>query len=310
MNHEHLPLPAGLQVWERGWLSANNILIDGSQGATLIDTGYCTHATQTLALVGDALQDRPLTRLFNTHLHSDHCGGNAALQQRYPAMQTWIPPGHAAAVAVWDEATLTYRATGQQCPRFRHDGVLVPGSSWELGGLPWEIHAAPGHDPHAILLFQPTHGILISGDALWENGFGVVFPELDGEDAFHEVGQTLDVIQQLSPQWVIPGHGRPFGGAPAVAMALGRARSRLQQFLDAPEKHLRYAWKVLLKFKLLEWQRVPQETFRAWAKQTPYLVQQHRRHSDQDMDAWLSQLLQELADSGAARLEPGHIVNA
>lgn len=299
-----------MQVWERGWLSANNILLDGPEGATLIDSGYCTHAPQTLALLDDALRGRPLGRLLNTHLHSDHCGGNAALQQQYPDLQTWIPPGHANAVTAWDEATLTYRATGQDCPRFRHDGVLVPGTSWTLGGLPWDIHAAPGHDPHAVLLFQPTHGVLISGDALWENGFGVVFPELDGAEAFHEVGQTLDVIAQLAPVCVIPGHGRPFSGAQAVTAALTRARSRLQQFINHPDKHLRYAWKVLLKFKLLEWQRVPENTFLDWAKQTPYLMQQHQRHSTQDMDTWLGELLQELAASGAARLEPGWILDA
>jgi glyoxylase-like metal-dependent hydrolase (beta-lactamase superfamily II) len=309
MRDDATPLPAGIQVWERGWLSANNILLDAPDGATLIDSGYGSHASQTLALVSRALQGRPLRRLFNTHLHSDHCGGNAALQQHYPALQTWIPPGHAAAVAAWDEATLTYLATGQDCPRFRHDGVLLAGSTWELGGLTWSIHAAPGHDPHAVLLFEPTHGVLIAGDALWENGFGVVFPELDGVGAFAEVGQTLELIEQLAPVCVIPGHGRPFSGTDAVAQALGRARSRLQQFCDAPQKHLRYASKVLLKFKLLQWQRVPEASFRAWAKQTPYLVQQHRQLSAQDMDAWITELVQELVASGAARLESGWIVN-
>jgi len=54
--------------------------------------------------VDSALQGRPLDLLLNTHLHSDHCGGNAALQARYPALQTLIPPGHADYVRVWDAA--------------------------------------------------------------------------------------------------------------------------------------------------------------------------------------------------------------
>ncbi|WP_180682253.1 MBL fold metallo-hydrolase [Tepidicella baoligensis] len=312
MTHATPPsiLPPGIQVWERGWLSANNILIDGPDGATLIDSGYCTHAEQTLALVTTALGERPLTRLLNTHLHSDHCGGNAALQARFPALTTWIPPGHADAVARWDTQVLTYHATGQSCPRFRLDGVLTPGETLRIGGRDWQIHAAPGHDPHAILLFQADHGVLISGDALWENGFGVVFPELDGDSAFAEVGATLDLIEALQPRVVIPGHGRPFGGTDAITAAIGRARSRLRQFMDAPDKHLRYAWKVLLKFKLLEWQRAPRDAFMAWAMQTPYLVQQHERHGEGDMAQWLERLLQELAASGAARLEPGWIIDA
>ena len=96
-------LPTGVSVLERGWLSSNNILIQGadsSSSCALIDSGYCTHAAQTLALVDSALQGRPLDVLINTHLHSDHCGGNAALQARYPALQTYIPPGHAEYVRV------------------------------------------------------------------------------------------------------------------------------------------------------------------------------------------------------------------
>ena len=108
-----LHLPAGVSVFERGWLSSNNILIQGEDGSALIDSGYCTHADQTLALVDSALQGRPLDLLLNTHLHSDHCGGNAALQARYPALQTHIPPGHADFVRVWDAHALSYTPTGQ-----------------------------------------------------------------------------------------------------------------------------------------------------------------------------------------------------
>jgi len=86
-------LPAGVQVFERGWLSSNNILLTDADSATLVDSGYFSHAAQTLALLEHALAGRALDRLVNTHLHSDHCGGNAALQARYPALETRIPPG-------------------------------------------------------------------------------------------------------------------------------------------------------------------------------------------------------------------------
>ena len=72
-----------MQVFERGWLSSNNVLFIGKEETALIDTGYATHAPQTLALTRHALQGRPLDRIVNTHLHSDHCGGNALLQRTY-----------------------------------------------------------------------------------------------------------------------------------------------------------------------------------------------------------------------------------
>src|SRR5215212_8104433 len=95
-------LPLGISVFERGWLSANNILVEGEEGTALVDTGYCTHAQQTLALVRKGLGARPLDVVLNTHLHSDHCGGNAALQSAYPQTRTLIPPGNADYVRNWD----------------------------------------------------------------------------------------------------------------------------------------------------------------------------------------------------------------
>lgn len=291
----------GMFFFERGWLSANNILLLGPDDAALVDTGYCSHAEQTVDLVASTLDTRPLTHLLNTHLHSDHCGGNAALQARWPDVQTWIAPGQAAQVQDWDPVALSYTPTGQSCPRFRADGVLQPGSTVTLGGRPWQVHAAPGHDPHSIVLFEPERRLLISADALWEHGFGVVFPEIEGVQAFAEVAATLDVIEQLQPALVLPGHGPLFTDVDA---ALARARQRLQGFIAQPERHARYAAKVLLKYKLLEWQQLPLDQVHAWCQQTPYLGLLHARYFDAQSPAqWVETLVQELVASQAAALE-------
>lgn len=296
-----------MTLLERGWLSANGVLFTGPRAA-LVDTGYWTHAPQTLALVRSALGAQPLARILNTHLHSDHCGGNAALQTAWPQLQTHIAPGQAALVRDWNAQALGYVPTGQHCPRFRVDGVLVPGTEVELGGRPWQIHAAPGHDPHSVVLFEPQARLLISADALWEKGFGVVFPELDGEHAFAEVGATLDLIERLAPATVIPGHGPIFHD---VAGALAAARARLDGFVQSPLRHARYAAKVLVKFKLLEWQRIDHAGLLAWTTATPYLAQLHARHFAQDTAAqWVDTLVDELVASGAARREAGLLLNS
>jgi len=303
----HPLLPDDIRVFERGWLSANNILLHAEAGSALVDSGYVSHAPQTLALVDNALGGTPLALLVNTHLHSDHCGGNAALQTRYPGLRTLIPPGHAEQVRRWDAYALSYGPTGQSCAPFRFDDVLQPGSTLRLGLRDWQIHAAPGHDPHSIILFEPELRLIISADALWENGFGVVFPEIEGVQAFDEVEATLDLIESLQPRIVLPGHGAVFQ---QVNAALAVARQRLDQFRSDPRRHARHAAKVLLKFKLLELQQISLSEFRPWAMQTEYFATLHRTYFGQhDFAAWVDALLQDLVRAGVARIDGKMLLN-
>jgi glyoxylase-like metal-dependent hydrolase (beta-lactamase superfamily II) len=297
-----------IYVFERGWLSSNNILITGESGTALIDSGYCTHAEQTLSLVETALQGRELDTLVNTHLHSDHCGGNAELQARYPKLQTLIPPGHADAVSVWDAQTLGYIPTGQNCPRFAFNATLQPGAEMQWGESLWQVHAAPGHDTHSVILFQPERRVLVSADALWERGFGVVFPELDEVDAFDEVSDTLDLIERLQPVLVIPGHGALFTD---VGDALARARQRLEGFVSSPAKHLLHAAKVLLKYKLLEFQTISRTDLFAWMNATPYCITLMQRcHPQASAAEAFDALLQDLVRAGATRVSGDMVHNS
>jgi glyoxylase-like metal-dependent hydrolase (beta-lactamase superfamily II) len=301
----------GITVFERGWLSSNCILLQGEGPSALVDSGYATHALQTVELVRSALGSQALDRLLNTHLHSDHCGGNHLLQSAFPNLETWIPPGLAPSVAQWDPVALTFEPTGQRCDPFAFQGLLSPNTSVRLGSHEWKVLAAKGHDPHSIVLFQPEQRVLISADALWQNGFGVVFPELEGVEAFEEVSATLDLIEQIAPILVIPGHGPAFNDVP---QAIARARSRLASFVSDPEKHRRYALKVLLKFKLLEWQRVTTSDLSSWCAATSYIRLLASEgpapdHSQQHLDAIVQPALLDMQKSGALRIEGDWILN-
>jgi glyoxylase-like metal-dependent hydrolase (beta-lactamase superfamily II) len=248
-----MKLPDTMRVFERGWLSSNNILFLGRDQTALVDSGYVTHASQTLALVRHALQGRPLDRVINTHVHSDHCGGNVTLQREF-GCRIAIPAADAGNVRRWDQEGLSFAAVGQQCERFTFDETLAPGDRLVLGDMEWQALAAPGHDPHSLVLYCPRERILISADALWENGFGVIFPELAGESGFAETRATLDLIASLDVRLVIPGHGAPFTDA---RKALDNAFSRVDYFIADPVRNAQNAVKVLLKFVLLERQAIP-----------------------------------------------------
>lgn len=68
-----------------------------------------------------------------------------------------------------------------------------------------------------------------------------------------------------------------------------------------PGKHALYAAKVLLKYKLLEWQQIGIADLTAWAQATPYFGMLRARHFAAQTEAeWLQSLADELVRSGAA----------
>ena len=301
----------GLTVLERGWLSSNNIIIHaarGEPGAVLVDSGHVVHAEQTVALVRHALRGERLARIVNTHLHSDHCGGNAALQRAFGA-PVIVPPGNADAVAAWDTMRLTHATTGQRSERFTHNGTLAAGESFVVGGRTWDALPAPGHDPFSLMLFDARHGVLISADALWENGFGVVFPEIDGEPGFDDIGAVLDAIERLPVKVVIPGHGAPFT---QVAAALARARSRLGSFKSQPERHARHAAKVMIKYHVMEERRIAHRELLQWAAATPFMRAAWQRFGAASSDspaAWCAHFVDELVAAGALARDDAFVLD-
>jgi len=108
--------------------------------------------------------------------------------------------------------------------------------------------AAPGHDMGALVFYNPEHRILISGDALWQNGYGFVMPRAMDSDALPATRATLDMIAALDVRTVIPGHGEVFTD---VAAALERAYQRTAAFEADDERVARHALKVVLTFSLL-----------------------------------------------------------
>ena len=300
-------LPPQIRVLERGWLSSNNILIDNGKDCALIDSGYVAHSAQTLQLVQHVLEGKMLTRLINTHCHSDHMGGNAAVQRAY-GCRTSIPAGEAPAVAAWDDAALMLGYTGQSAERFDYDDTVTAGDTLELGGLKWEALAAPGHDPHALMFYAPAARILISGDALWENGFGLIFQELFGQaGGFADTRATLEAISRLPIATVIPGHGAPFGDA---GRALETAFQRLEAYERDPARLARHALKVMLSFSLMIRGKIALTDLPRFLAAIPIYADLNRRFLRLPEAQLREYLVRDLERAGALKIAEGWLLAA
>lgn len=298
-------LPENMLVLERGWLSSNNILFLEGEHAALVDSGYVSQAAQTVSLVARALSGRRLTRLLNTHSHSDHIGGNAAISEAF-GCRVIVPQGMDATIGEWDEEALLLSPLGQTAARFSHDATIAAGDEIEMGGLNWRAIAVPGHDIDALAFHNPEQRLLISGDSLWRNGFGVIFSELLGhpEDggglkAAHE---TLDTLARLAVDVVIPGHGAAFF---EVEDAFARAYRKLAAFEQDVELLARHALRVIVAFALLEKRCLPRADLPGFLAGLSFCRSVNARYLNHDPEFLAQWLVRDLLRAGTLKDENG-----
>jgi glyoxylase-like metal-dependent hydrolase (beta-lactamase superfamily II) len=299
----HSLLPRQLHVFVRDWLSANNVLLKSVDGHVLIDSGYVRHAPLTLALLASpqGLADAPLVRLVNTHCHSDHIGGNAAIQARYDCPIA-LPEDEAPLISAWDEKALLLGYCDQRADRFRVDEIIRAGETYVWGDLEWCALAAPGHDMAALVFYNPEHRILISGDALWENGYGLLMPPEIDPAALPATRATLERLAALDVRIVIPGHGEPFTD---VAAALERAFQRTGAFEVDSVRIARHALKALLTFALLDKQRMALADLPVYLDRVAIYRDFNARFFRLSPSALADLLVHELERVGAVRRENG-----
>lgn len=93
-----------------------------------------------------------------------------------------------------------------------------------------------------------TAELIEAFDALWQDGLGILRPQVDGDAVFEQAAAALDTIEGLNPRVVVPGHGRPFRD---VAAALAKARRRLARWRDDPHAHRQNLTRTFIAFWLL-----------------------------------------------------------
>ena len=223
-------LPTGIAFIQRDWLSANHVMFHDDRSATLIDSGYGKFNGVTIAKVDAVLKGwngATLDRIINTHIHSDHIGGNAELQRLHAGCSITVPIDEQPALVNWDapEQMLTY--ADQEAERFAWDDVIEPGQTVPLGGQSWQAIATPGHDMGSLVFYSPKLRILISADALWENSSGFVPAQAIDPKPLAAQRATFARLAELDVALVIPGHGPMFTD---YSGALKRASEKLELF--------------------------------------------------------------------------------
>jgi len=214
------PEPLG----ERTWLLPTGVnvgLWEESEGVVLIDSGGDKESGRQIRQVLDERQ-WSLRLIVNTHSNADHVGGNAYLQKqtgcRVAATRleaAFITDPVLEASFLW--GALPFRELRgkflQAAPSTV--GLLLPESGL-IPGTALEAVPLPGHFLQMIGVLTPDR-VLFAGDALFGEEVLAKHPVFFLYDVAGHLA-TLDRLEGLSMQWVVPGHGRPVREAgPLVA---------------------------------------------------------------------------------------------
>ena len=184
------------------WFVNNCGFVAADGHAVLIDT--CATETRTRALLS-AVADTagPVTTLVNTHHHGDHTNGNylvggATVIGHRKTRETMLAEGiqrYEGAFSGADWGTLELRA-----PEVVFDDRLTVYAGQTRIDL---IH--PGHAAHTtndVLAWLPEQRVLYAGDLVFNGGSPFA---LMGSVAGWR--RALDVIRELDPVAILPGHG-------------------------------------------------------------------------------------------------------
>lgn len=219
-------------------------LVVTGDGITMVDAGvagFWRDLVAELDGIGRAMTD--IRAIVLTHGDPDHIGiadrvrrASGAPVYLHPADERHARTGlprmtrvgrpslrHLAATAPWAvrQGILRRARVADTLPVADGDVLDAPGAP--------VIVATPGHSAGSVSVHVPEVGAVFVGDALSTRNAltGAEGPQLAAFTA--NPRQAADSLERLAPleaAWVLPGHGAPWRGTPADAVAAAVARRR------------------------------------------------------------------------------------
>ncbi len=208
-DHHHMQegVFTRVQVSDRVWAlygrGGNIGVIVTDDGVVVIDTQFEDIAPGAVEQIR-AITDRPIRYIINTHVHGDHVGGNAVLQQYGDVIAHQNTFDRM--MAGRDDGGLPGRGEGLPQVTFQDE------MRFYLGGVEIQaFHLGRAHTDTDVVVWMPGENVVHTGDLVFNGSV----PYVDKRNGAHTGGWVSflgDVMQRVNPDArVIPGHGEVTG---------------------------------------------------------------------------------------------------
>jgi glyoxylase-like metal-dependent hydrolase (beta-lactamase superfamily II) len=219
----------------------NSYLVDDAGEITVVDAGIAglyRDLASELASMGRSIED--VRALVLTHGHSDHIGfaEKARKERGVPVSvheldaflaQGKVPnpakgTGPVRPLPLLKFLALTMREGGWHIDRLGEVATFGDGATLDVPGSP-RVVLVPGHTPGSVALHVADRDTLFVGDAIATVAVttGITGPQVAPftADAAQAVA-SLDRLTGIDARWILPGHGQPWTGGTATAVAAVR----------------------------------------------------------------------------------------
>lgn len=158
----------------------NMYLLEGSERALLIDTGY---GTGTLRAFVEGLTDKPVI-VANTHFHPDHAAGNGEFEEVFLSSGAPVDYPSVEGNTPFDLNALPY-------PEYKKT-FIGEGYVFDLGDREVEVYdVLPAHCNSSLFFYDKREKLFFCGDE-FEAGQVMMFDNSNNPEAPYEVGERLD----------------------------------------------------------------------------------------------------------------------
>lgn len=224
----------GARTYDNEGLNANIGLVVTPGGAVLIDSGATARSAAQIHAAVKRVTDQPVRWVINTGGQDHRWLGNGYFKS-HGALLIAHAGGRVDMMNRGNDHLQALRAALKE----RVDGTVaalpdryVEGSDiqLDLGGTAFELrHRGGAHTPGDTMVWLPAAKVLFTGDVVYVERMLGVLPVSNTKQWL----ATFDVIEQLAPARLVPGHGR------VTDVATARADTRA--YLEALRAHMKKA---------------------------------------------------------------------